>query len=105
MQHASPNPGGRGPLVTGVTLGVVPLAVCEGPAAAPVKVSWGSGPPLAEAWEEPSGAGASLTSLGQELLEEAGREAGERREDVSMVMISQSHRLWKSWAIYINYSH
>lgn len=80
-------PGGKGTLFIGVILGFVvaraaeakvpgfgPLAVCEGPpVAAPVPESscWFEHP-LAEAWDEPSEAGPSLSSLGEELLEDAG---------------------------------
>lgn len=85
-------PGGKGPLLMGVILGVVvaraaeadapgfgPLAVCEGPAVAapaPESSCWFEHP-LADAWEEPSEAGPSLSSLGEELLEEAGERNGE----------------------------
>lgn len=64
--------GGTGVEVTGWG----PFAVCEETAACEVAVAaadsscW-SEPPLADAWEDPSEAGASLSSLGEELLEEA----------------------------------
>lgn len=86
-------PGGRGPFI-GATLGVVgvraaeeedpglgPLGTCREPVAAAVAAAvvpaapnssgWFEDP-LADAWEEPSDAGHSLSSLGEELLEEAG---------------------------------
>ncbi len=79
-------PGGKGPLFMGAILGVVAraaeaevpglgaLAICEEPAVAvpvPESSCWFEHP-LADAWEEPSEAGPSLSSLGEELLEEAG---------------------------------
>ena len=77
-------PGAKGPLLMGVTLGVAAAtgggAVASGlgpdavggelAVAAPESSCW-SEPPLADTWEEPSEAGASLSSLGEELLEEA----------------------------------
>lgn len=88
-------PGGRGPFI-GVTLGVVgvrvaeeevpglwPLVICREPAAAAAAAPSSSGwfeHPLADAWEEPSDAGHSLSSLGEELLEEA----GERNDEDDM---------------------
>lgn len=89
MQSFAFYPGGKGPLITGVTLGVVvagvaeavapglgTLAVCEelDAGALALDSSCWSEHPLADAWEEPSEAGPSLSSLGEELLEEAMKE-------------------------------
>lgn len=84
MYFCANYPGGKGPAVMGVILagagaaeadaaGLGPSAVCDGPpaaAAAPaLDSSCGSEHPLADAWEEPSEGGPSLSSLGEELLE------------------------------------
>lgn len=58
--------------------GMGPLAVCEEAvvaAPAPESSCWFEHP-LADAWEEPSEAGPSLSSLGEELLEEPGERKG-----------------------------
>lgn len=57
------------------TPGLGPLAICpEAAVTAPApKSSCWFEPPLADAWEEPSEARPSLSSLGEELLEEAGK--------------------------------
>lgn len=87
--------GVAGAMATGAEVPLFgPLAVCEGAAAtvaaapATAEASGGSEPPLAEAWEEPSEAGASLTSLGEELLEEAGQ--GMEEEDRRGVHVNKS---------------
>lgn len=83
-------PGGKGPLFMGVILGagvttdaeeagsdLGPVAACEEPAAAAAAAvaetpgsSWWLEPPAADAREDPSEAGPSVSSLGEELLEE-----------------------------------
>lgn len=82
-------PGGKGPLFMGVILGAGVAtdteevgpgpAACEEPAAPAVATAAAATPELscwlepldANAWEDPSEAGPSLSSLGEELLEEA----------------------------------
>lgn len=105
-------PGGKGPVFTGVTLGVAAAtaveadvpglgldAVCEEPAATAVVSSCWSEQPLADTWEEPSEAGASLSSLGEELLEEAGDRSkdkgrGEKRKSDELIHICSNARCY-----------
>lgn len=103
-------------MFTGVTLGVAagtaaeadvpglgPDAVCEEPAvAAPASSCW-SEQPLADTWEEPSEAGASLSSLGEELLEEAGERGndkgrGENRKSIELIHICSAANCYTNTA-------
>ena len=89
--------------------GLGPLAVCEEPAAAAVAAAAAAAAataaaaapvpesscwfehPLAEAWEEPSEAGPSLSSLGEELLEEAGESSGEDGREENILVCQYVH--------------
>lgn len=100
-------PGGKGPLFMGVIRGAGVAtdteevgpgpAACEEPAApaaaATPELSCWLEPLAANAWEDPSEAGPSLSSLGEELLEEAKNGNANNRMNL---LILDIFLMWKS---------
>lgn len=71
-----------------------PVAACKEPdAAAAVEPSCWLEPLVADAWEDPSEAGPSLSSLGEELLEEA---EDRNVENGMNLLIVDTYCMWKN---------